>query len=59
MAEIKVEFYVMTNKLGSEVSETLVIEVDDDASEKDIQDAKDEIGYEWVMQNIEWGYDEK
>jgi len=56
---IKIEVYVSTNLVGSEVTD--IIEFDDNAfegltdSERD--DMMNEAAREWMFEHIEWGFD--
>jgi hypothetical protein len=54
--EIKVKFRVRTNRVGSDVSEVLIVDVEDEATQKDIEDACEEVGLDWVHNNIVWNY---
>ena len=59
MKEIEVEFYVQTWKVGSTIEATKVFEVEEDATEKEIEAIIDEAWKEWIWNNIEAGYEIK
>ena len=50
---IKVDFYVGTKYVGSEVEETVEIEIEEDMTEREINDVVDEEFQTWVWENID------
>lgn len=56
---MEVKFYVNTNKVGSEVEETLFIEEDEieDMSESEINDYIHDMYKDWLPNNIEQGWE--
>lgn len=55
--EIKIKVWAETNRVGSRNEKTLTVEVDDDATQKDIEDACDEVANDIVFELIEYGYE--
>ena len=56
MKTIKLEVSVSTCYRGSEVSKILEIEVEDDATEKEIEDLCNEEAIFWLYENINFNY---
>jgi divalent metal cation (Fe/Co/Zn/Cd) transporter len=54
---IKFQVYVSTRYVGSKVSVTLELDIDDDATSEEIEKEKEELAKEWLWQNIEFGWD--
>lgn len=53
MKTIKVKFYVSTNYVGSAVEEIVEIEVDEDASENEIESDIQAAYEDWLSNNTE------
>lgn len=56
MKTIKVEFHVGTHYVGSTWSEIVEIEVDEEATEKEIEDELNQYLEGWVWNNIDSGF---
>lgn len=56
MKTIKVEFHVGTHYVGSTWSETVEIEVGEEATEQDIENELDKHLEDWVWNNIDSGF---
>lgn len=56
MKTIKVEFHVGTHYVGSTWSEIVEIEVDEEATEKEIEDELNKSLEDWVWDNIDSGF---
>ena len=56
MRTIEVEFWVSTNYVGSEYKETVEILVEEEATEKEIEDEIDYYYKDWVNNNTDQGW---
>jgi outer membrane protein assembly factor BamA len=56
MKTIEFKAYVSTNMVGSEVEDLLCVYVGDDATDEEIEEAKEAVTREWMFENIEWGW---
>ena len=56
MKTIKLEVYVSTNRSGSEVRDTIEVDIEDDYTQEDIEEALEETAKEWMFNNIEWSW---
>lgn len=54
MKTIKIEVTARTNRVGSDVSDIIEFEVDDNATDKEIETAKDNEAREWMFEQIDW-----
>jgi hypothetical protein len=52
----KYKFYASTGYVGCEREETVEIEIDDDATQKEIEEVVEEEFKEWMCSNIDSGY---
>lgn len=53
---LKVIVHVSTNRVGSEVSDEIEVEVDDNATPDEIEDAVEFEAKEWMWNNVEFGF---
>jgi hypothetical protein len=53
---IEFEVYVSTCYVGSKVKETLTLDIEDDATTEEIEQAKEDMARDWMFHNIEWGW---
>jgi hypothetical protein len=58
MKTIRILVSVSTRYVGSKVEEEIEVYVDDDATEQEIEQAKEDTAREWMNEEIEWGYGE-
>jgi hypothetical protein len=58
MKTIKILVSVSTRYVGSKVEEEIEVYVDDDATEEEIEQAKEDTAREWMHGEIEWGWGE-
>lgn len=56
MKQIEVEFYVSTEYVGSEVSETVFLQVPEDISESDLDKLLSEEFEIWMHENVSSGW---
>ena len=56
MKTIKVEFHVGTNYVGSTCSDIVEIEVEEDATEQEIEEELCEYLEDWIPNNINSGF---
>jgi hypothetical protein len=56
MKVIKIAVQVSTRYVGSRVEEVIDVYVEDDATEKEIEQAKDDTAMEWMFEQIDWGW---
>lgn len=54
---IEFKVSVSTCYVGSKVSDVLTIEVDDDATQEEIELLKEEVAKEWLWSNIDFYWD--
>jgi hypothetical protein len=53
---IKFDVYVSTRYVGSDVKDTLELDIHDDATPEEIEQAKEELARDWLYENINWGW---
>lgn len=56
MKAIKILVQVSTRYVGSRVEDELEIYVEDDATEQEIETAKEDAAREWMFDQIDWGW---
>ena len=56
MKTIKIRLNVSTIYVGSNYEEEIEFEVEDDATEEEIQAEKEEIVKDWLFENVNWGW---
>ncbi|MBL0317483.1 MAG: hypothetical protein IPP69_17630 [Flavobacteriales bacterium] len=56
MKVIKITVQVSTRYVGSQVEDELEVYVADDATEQEIETAKEDAAREWVFGQIDWGW---
>ena len=56
MKTIKIRLNVSTIYVGSNYEEEIEFEVEDDATEEEIQAEKEEIAKDWLFENVNWGW---
>lgn len=56
MKVIKITVQVSTRYVGSRVEDKLEVYVADDATEQEIEKAKEDAAREWVFDQIDWGW---
>lgn len=56
MRTLRVKVYVATNREGSRVSATINVEVEDDASQEDIERIVAGEASDWIDSNIDSGF---
>lgn len=56
MKVIKITVQVSTRYVGSRVEDELEVYVADDATEKEIETAKEDAAREWMFDKIDWGW---
>lgn len=58
MKTIIVKAYVHTRYVGSKAEDKIEVYVDDEATEHEIEQAKEDAVREWMYDQIEWGYED-
>lgn len=56
MKVIKITVQVSTRYVGSRVEDELEVYVADDATEQEIETAKEDAAREWMFDQIDWGW---
>jgi len=56
MKVIRIAVQVSTRYVNSGVEDEINVYVEDDATEKEIEQAKEDAAREWMFEEIEWGY---
>ena len=56
MKLIKITVQVSTRYVGSRVEDELEVYVDDNATEQEIETAKEDAAREWMFDQIDWGW---
>ena len=56
MKTVKYNFHVSTKYVGSEVSEDIKFEVEDDATTEEIEEIADDLFKDWLWENIDGGF---
>lgn len=56
MKTIKIRLNVSTIYVGSTYEEEIEFDVEDDATEEEIQAEKEEIAKGWLFENVNWGW---
>jgi hypothetical protein len=56
MRKIEFEMSVSTRYVGSEVTDTFSIEVDDNATEEEIEKEMEDVTRDWMHEQIDWGW---
>ncbi len=56
MKVIRIAVQVSTRYVGSRVEDEINVYVEDDATEKEIEQAKEDTAREWMFEQIDWGY---
>lgn len=57
MRVVKFEMFVSTSYVGSETRDMGAIEVDDNATEREIRASIEDYTREWMFDNIDWGFE--
>ncbi len=53
---IEFKAYVTTGYIGADITDTLTVEVQKNATEEEIKKAMSEVAEEWLFENIEFSY---
>ncbi len=56
MKVLKIKVWVSTRYVGSDRTDEIEVYIDDDATEKEIESAKEDAAREWMFEEIEWGW---
>ena len=56
MKEIQINVSVSTGYVGCRINDTISVWIDEDWTEKEIEDAKQEATWEWLFEQIDWGW---
>ena len=56
MKVIKIKVQVSTRYVGSRVEDELEVYVDDNATEQEIETAKEDAARDWMFDQIDWGW---
>jgi hypothetical protein len=56
MKIIKIYVFVSTCYVGSKVEGTIEVYVEDNATDKEIEQAKEDAAREWMFEQIEWNW---
>ena len=56
--QIKIKVSVRTNRQGSDCSDVLEFEVEDDATAEEIEEAKDRETKEWMYERIDFWWED-
>lgn len=56
MKTIKISVFVNTGYVGSQREDEIDVYIDDNATEEEIERAKEDTAREWMFENIDWGY---
>lgn len=58
METVKLKVRAGTSRVGSEVSEVIIVELEDGLSSDDRELALNKAAWDWVLENIDYGYSE-
>jgi hypothetical protein len=58
MKTFKILVSARTVRQGSDISATLKVEIDDDATPEEIQEEKENVAKEWVNEQIDWYWED-
>jgi hypothetical protein len=56
MKTVTIKVNVSTGYVGSNVEDDVLVYLDEDATEKEIEEAKEVAAREWMFEQIEWGW---
>jgi hypothetical protein len=56
MKVLKIKVWVSTGYVGSKREDEIEIYIDDNATEEEIESAKENTAREWMFEEIEWGW---